>query len=51
MTISNSNITKIFTDDEWNLLYDALAEFQDHEESYDEVDNLMHKISSFFSVK
>lgn len=49
--VGNHAIREIFTDSEWNLLYDALSEFQDHEESYDEVHSLMNKISSFFIVK
>jgi protein associated with RNAse G/E len=49
MTTAKVDIN-IFTDAEWNLLYDALAEFQDHEESYDDVKDLMNKISSFFNT-
>jgi hypothetical protein len=41
-------VKEFFTDAEWDLLYNALSEYQDHEESYDEVKDLMSKISKLF---
>jgi hypothetical protein len=47
-TIDTNAIREFFTDAEWNLLYDALAEFQDHDDSAEEVDDLMNKIHNLF---
>lgn len=42
------SVRKFFTEDEQNLIYDALSEYQDHEETYDQVRDLMNKISDVF---
>ena len=48
MTTNTKVDTTIFSDAEWNLIYDALAELQDHDEYNDDVRALMNKISRFF---
>jgi hypothetical protein len=48
MNTTTIPVKEFFTDAEWDLLYNALGEYQDHEESYDEVRDLMNKISKLF---
>ena len=47
MTITDT-IKEFFTETEWDLIYNALNEYQDHEESYDDVHDLINKISKLF---
>jgi len=50
MNTTTIPVKEFFTDAEWDLLYNALCEYQDHEESYDEVQDLMSKISELFWI-
>jgi hypothetical protein len=46
--MNTATIKEFFTDEEWDLIYNALGEYQDHEESYDDVHDLLNKISKLF---
>jgi hypothetical protein len=46
--VGNHAVREFFTDAEWNIMYEALAEFQDHDDSAEEVEDLMNKIHNLF---
>ena len=50
-TMSTRTLLKeLFTDDEWNAIYDAMADFQDHgENETDLAHSVQSKITELFS--
>ena len=45
-----NNIKEFFTEDEWNAIYDALADYQDHGETETELSHsVQSKITELFS--
>jgi len=49
MSLRN-NLKDIFTEDEWNAIYDAMADYQDHGETETELSHSVQaKITELFS--
>jgi len=49
MSLRN-NLKDIFTEDEWNAIYDAMADYQDHGEDETELSySIQSKITELFS--
>lgn len=49
MSLRN-NLKDIFTEDEWNAIYDAMADYQDHGEEETELSySVQSKITELFS--
>lgn len=49
MSLRN-NLKDIFTEDEWNAIYDAIADYQDHGETETELSySIQSKITELFS--
>ena len=45
-----NNLKEIFTEDEWNAIYDAMADYQDHGENETELAySVQSKITELFS--
>jgi len=45
-----NNLKEIFTEDEWNAIYDAMADYQDHGETEtDLAHSVQSKITELFS--
>lgn len=45
-----NNVKEFFTEDEWNAIYDALADYQDHGETETELSySAQSKITELFS--
>lgn len=41
-------LLEIFSQEQWNLIYDALSEYQDHDENYDLTRDTLNQLSSHF---
>jgi|TARA_B100001094_G_scaffold39008_1_gene33442 hypothetical protein len=45
-----NNMKEFFTEDEWNAIYDSLADYQDHGETETELSySIQSKITALFS--
>tara|TARA_R110000868_G_scaffold29792_1_gene110627 strand:+ start:3342 stop:3563 length:222 start_codon:yes stop_codon:yes gene_type:complete len=41
-------LLEIFSQEQWDLIYDALSEYQDHDETYDLTRDTLNQLSSHF---